>query len=1259
MKKIVNKICEYPKRVLVISCILLVISFIAMSLTRINYDILVYLPKDIETIKGQDILTDDFDMGAYSIAVTTNMNSKDILKFENDISNVKGVNKVVSIYDVIGSNIPLEMLPSDITKYLNNDNTDILFITFNGSTSSNETLDAVSEIRKITNNKLKLGGMSSMVLDTMNLSNKEIAIYIVIAVVLCILILELSLDSYLAPVLLLANIGFAIVFNLGTNLFMGQISYITKALVAVLQLGVTTDFSIFLYHSYESKKKNMDKKDAMKEAINETFSSVMGSSLTTVAGFLVLCTMSLTLGKDLGIVMAKGVILGVVCVLTLFPSMLLVFDKQIEKTSHKSINLDFSPLNRFIVKNHVLLFIIFLVLLVPAYLGYKNIDVYYKMDRSLPETLESISTNTLLKDKFNIVSPEIILVSNDTNENTIDSMVNEIKNVDGVDFALSFSDISKLGISEDMLSDKMLKVFKSDNYQMVLVNSLYEVASDEINEQIGEINAIVKKYDDKAIVAGEGPLMKDLITISDTDFNNVNASSIICIFIILFIVLKNYSLPFLLICTIEAAIIINMSFSYFGGVTLPFIAPIVLGTIQLGATIDYAILLTTTYIGKRKNGISSKDAMIQTLNYNGKSILVSGLCFFAATFGVGVYSDIDMVGSLCTLISRGAVISMIVVIFVLPSILIIFDKLIMKTEIRKDKIMKKINGLFAVAVMALLLNPINTMALTKDEMVFGKIDNSGEIKSMFINEHLINNDKKDSLDDYSELKDILNINGDETYSIDGNKLTWKANGNDIYYQGKTDKELPISVSASYSLDGNDMNVSDMLGKSGHVVIKLKYTNSDKHVSKINGKKETLYTPFVVTYGTIISSKENTNIKVSSGKIISNGSKNIVTAIALPGLYESLGYSSLKDMNTITIEYDTTSFELGTSYSVITPKIVDSSDLKVFDKLDKLYDSSKELSDNMNKIDDSTKLLRDGSSTLKNSLEMSINKLSNDKSSALTDEQISKIASQANASVMGSLTDEYKKNIQDSTFAIVEKSLEAEDSEATSYVTNLVSESFKEFLIQSGKMEDYIACERAKATLEDVTTNESCIKIASDKSISAALNALSKSNNETASYVKNRTARKVSDAVSVSVLENTANSVSTSVASSVASLVGNGVKEESVKSITFSLNTLYNGVSQIDSGINELSDGVSKFNDEGIQKLNKLINGEVKESSTKIKELVKLGEKYQTFAGNSDNQDSETKFVLVMDGQKLEKEVKVNDSSKTETTFIQRIKNLFK
>ena len=503
------------------------------------------------------------------------------------------------------------------------------------------------------------------------------------------------------------------------------------------------------------------------------------------------------------------------------------------------------------------------------------------------------------------------------------------------------------------------------------------------------------------------------------------------------------------------------------------------------------------------------------------------------------------------------------------------------------KIMSKVIASSLVLALG-TINAVPVFAYSKDETVYTKANANGSSYQTIVSEHLKNSDNAELLKDMSTLLNIKNTNGDEEASQNGTSLEWKTSGNDIYYQGKTDKELPISVSASYSLDGNDMNVSDMLGKSGHVVIKLKYTNSDKHVSKINGKKETLYTPFVVTYGTIISSKENTNIKVSSGKIISNGSKNIVTAIALPGLYESLGYSSLKDMNTITIEYDTTSFELGTSYSVITPKIVDSSDLKVFDKLDKLYDSSKELSDNMNKIDDSTKLLRDGSSTLKNSLEMSINKLSNDKSSALTDEQISKIASQANASVMGSLTDEYKKNIQDSTFAIVEKSLEAEDSEATSYVTNLVSESFKEFLIQSGKMEDYIACEKAKATLEDVTTNESCIKIASDKSISAVLNVLSKSNNETASYVKNRTARKVSDVVSVSVLENTANNVSTSVASSVASLVGNGVKEESVKSITSSLNTLYNGVSQIDSGINELSDGVSKFNDEGIQKLNKLI-----------------------------------------------------------------------
>ena len=683
MDKFAKGICKNKVIIMIVTCVLVVLSFIGMSLTKINYDILVYLPKDIETIKGQDILTDDFNMGAYSIAIAKDLSSKQILKLEDEIKQVDGVNEVVSLYDVLGTTVPVDMLPEEISSHLYEDDTDLLFITFAGSTSSEQTIDAVKNIREITSDKVLLGGMSSMVLDTMNLSESEIMIYIVIAVVLCIIVLELSLDSYLVPVLLLLNIGIAILFNLGSNIFLGEISYITKALVAVLQLGVTTDFSIFLYHSYEKKKKEYtNKEEAMADAIKETFTSVIGSSLTTIAGFLVLCTMILTLGKDLGIVMAKGVLLGVVTVLTVFPSLLLLLDKYIEKTKHKSLAINFSKLNNFIVKHHVAFFVIFLILVIPCYLAYSKVDVYYKIDKSLPSTLESIKANEELKDKFNIVSPEILLVPSDMKSNDINDMVSEIKTIDGIDFVLSFDELKKLGISENMLSDDVVSVFKNDKYEMILVNSLYEVASDELNNQITDLNKIVDKYDKNIIVAGEGPLMKDLINISDTDFNNVNYSSIICILVILLFVLKSFSLPILLIAAIETAIFINMSFSYFGGVVLPFVAPIVLGTIQLGATIDYAILMTTNYLERRKT-MAPKEAMVDTLNYCANSIFVSGLCFFAATFGVGVYSDLEMVGSLCTLISRGAIVSMIVVITIVPSILLIFDKLISKTTKRK------------------------------------------------------------------------------------------------------------------------------------------------------------------------------------------------------------------------------------------------------------------------------------------------------------------------------------------------------------------------------------------------------------------------------------------------------------------------------------------------------------------------------------------------------------------------------------------------
>ena len=690
MKKFGNKICENRIKILIFTLILMIPTIIGVLTTKINYDILVYLPEDIETIKGQEILMNEFNMGAFSVTILDNMEPKDIISLEYEIKKIDGVSEVISIYDISGLTIPLEILPQEIIEKVKKDNSDLMIITFTSGTSEEKTLEAVEEIKNLTKDKCKVGGMSAMVLDTMNLSETEIFIYIVIAVSLCLIVLTISLNSFIVPFLLLINIGISILFNLGTNFILGEISYITKALVAVLQLGVTTDFSIFLYHSYENhKNKTKNNLNAMSEAIHETFTSVIGSSLTTIAGFLVLCTMNLKLGSDLGIVMAKGVLLGVICVLTIFPSLLLVFDPLIEKTKHKTIIPKFNKLNNFIIKHHKKIFIIFLILLLPAYLANNKVDVYYKLDESLPKDLDCIIANTELKEKFNIVSPEIILNDKNITKEDLTNMINEIENVKGIDFVLSFNKLETIGITKDMLNPETLKIFESENYQMTLINSMYEIASEELNNQVNEINNIIKKYDKKAILAGEGPLMKDLVTISDKDFKNVNISSILCILLIMLIVLKSFSLPILLIAVIEFAIFINMSVPYFSGLELPFVAPIVLGTIELGATIDYAILMTSTYLTHRKNNKDKITSIKETLNTCVNSILVSGLCFFGATFGVGIYSDLEMISALCTLISRGAIISMTVVILILPSILLIFDSLITKTTFGFKKEEKK------------------------------------------------------------------------------------------------------------------------------------------------------------------------------------------------------------------------------------------------------------------------------------------------------------------------------------------------------------------------------------------------------------------------------------------------------------------------------------------------------------------------------------------------------------------------------------------
>ena len=686
MKKFSEFICKHRWLIVVLSGLLIIPAIFGYAATRVNYDLLVYLPPDIETLKGQEILTEDFGTGAFSVAVVKNMPQKDLLNLEDKIREVESVNQVISIADVTGTAIPLDFLPSEVREKAIRDDSQLMLITFSEGTSDEKTLDAVEKIRDIAGESCLVGGMSAMVLDTKMLFKSETLLYVSIAVVLSLIVLLLALDSAVVPFLMLGSIGVALIFNMGTNVLFGEISYITQAISAVLQLGVTMDFSIFLYHRYEAaKKKESDRLKAMSGAIRETAVSVFGSALTTFAGFLALCTMSLTLGTDIGLVMAKGVVLGVICALTTFPALLLVCDKWVEKTKHRELLPKFKHVSEFIVKYRIPILVIFAVALVPTYILQTKTDVYYKLDSSIPDSYGYTKAMKALREDYGMESQMMVLVRNSTSTAKVNQMIAEINELDGVDAALGTSMLADYGLSEDILSDKVMSVAKTDDYSLVLVLSSYSIASDELNNQIAKVNEIVDKYDDGAIVAGEGPLMKDLVEISDRDFNSVNTVSIAVIFVIMAIVLKSISLPVLLMAAIEFAIFLNLGASYVTGVEIPFIASIVIGTIQLGATIDYAILLTTKYLAERKRGVEKVTAIRKALSGSIQSIIVSAMCFFGATFGVGVISQIDMIGSLCTLISRGALISMLIVLTVVPALLVTFDGLIRKTTLGFNK----------------------------------------------------------------------------------------------------------------------------------------------------------------------------------------------------------------------------------------------------------------------------------------------------------------------------------------------------------------------------------------------------------------------------------------------------------------------------------------------------------------------------------------------------------------------------------------------
>ena len=683
MKKLgetIGKFVVKHRILIVIASILLCIpSLFGYINTDINYDILVYLPEDIDTMKGQDILAEDFDMGSFAMCVVENMSSKDILDLEEKYKDIEGVVKVVSANDMIGTTIPKEMLPSDVTKQFKKGNSELMLVTFKDSTVA---IDAITHMREITSDKVvRIGGMSASTLDTSIVADSEIITYVIVAVILVLIVLMASLDSYVVPFLLLGNIGLAILYNMG------------KAIAAVLQLGVTTDFSIFLYHKYEQAKLKVKTNDeAMTLAIGDTLVSIAGSSLTTIAGFLALCTMQLTLGSDIGIVMAKGVFIGVLSTVTIFPAFLLVFDKLVFKTKHKPIIPSFNVVKNFVVKHYKIILLVALVIAYPAYYGNAHVKSYYNLTKDLPQDLKSCVANSELSDEFDLVASQVILVNKDIKENDLNKMVNEIENVESVNLVLSPSELSNLAIPDEMIPDDVKGIFESDRYKMIFVNSTEEIATNKLNKVIDKIDHIIKKYDKNAIMAGEGPCMKDLVNIADEDFKNVSIASIGIIFIIMLFVLKSVSLPVLLVSGIELAIFINMAISYYTGDVLPFVASIVIGTIQLGATIDYAILLTTKYLENRKNGIDKIKAMDNAISNSAGSIFVSGMSFFAATFGVGMISKLNMIGSLCNLMSRGALISMFIVICVIPAILLVFDKVIIHTSIGFKQLKNNVKG---------------------------------------------------------------------------------------------------------------------------------------------------------------------------------------------------------------------------------------------------------------------------------------------------------------------------------------------------------------------------------------------------------------------------------------------------------------------------------------------------------------------------------------------------------------------------------------
>ena len=973
IEKTARFIAKHPKIILIVTTLLLIPAAIGYLNTFVNYDIMSYLPDDIESVQGEDILDKNFNSAANGFLVISETSPKDIVALKEKIEKIDGVNAVTWVDDIVDITIPESMLPDAITDifYSADKSSTLMMIQFSESSASTRTMDAIKSIKSLLNKHCFFSGMSAIITDTKDLTDSEAPKYIAIAVVLALIALSFTMDSWVLPLVLLISLGYAIVYNLGTNFFMPNgISYITQSIAAILQLGVTMDYSVFLMDRFnEEQKVTPDRTEAMTNAISSTFISLAGSSLTTVFGFLALCFMSLTLGFDIGIVMAKGVLLGVLTVVVVLPSFLLLFYKPIYRFRHKRFLPNLSRLNAFIINHRKVFAIIFLILIIPSYIAKSLVPLDYVVSNALPDSLDSVQSLAKLKNDFNMATTHFIIFDNDVPSGQVSEMIDEFEAVDGVSNVISLNSFVGPAISESVLPDKVKEICIKDGMQLMMVNSVYTASTDEQNEQIEVLTEILKKYDPNGYLTGEGAMSKDLISVTDRDFKITSIISIAAIFILIAIIFKSISVPLILVAGIELAIFINLASALVTGADVSFVAPTIISCVQLGATVDYAILMTTRYREELRLGNDKITAMKIAADASDKSIFQSALVFFSATFGVYLTCNIEIVKSICSMLARGAVVSALVIIIFLPALLTCFEKLIEKTtygfiwadkkpdkakgeklKMKKSEIIKKSAALAtAFAMLACLTacgaketpaeeEPEKSVTavqptysgsagyVSKSETVYVNINNDGSVSNVNVTDWIHTDKGEVCVEDRSSLTGIENIKGDTEPVTDGDTIKWNMTDTDLYYSGKSDSELPIDIELNYYLDGKKIKPGKLAGESGNVKIEIKMENNLSKTVEINGKKQKIYLPVLVVGGFILPEAEFSGVSVENGRAIGDGTKEIAVVFGVPGLADSLGLSDLglteiSNINlgsTASVTADTSGFELGNMYFAAIP-----------------------------------------------------------------------------------------------------------------------------------------------------------------------------------------------------------------------------------------------------------------------------------------------------------------------------------------------------